>query len=411
MQRAAPSVVVLAVLVLAPLASLAAVQKIPKRPKLDAGADTNHARTYYDHGLRVIQNRPDEAADAFYWATRLDPGWAEPLYARRYALLMARPRFLVQYMTSRNRRFYQSKEVLTVDSLLLRARMLNPYLIRDLDRTFVVAYLTALVEQNLQRQGYRPGEIPRSEISFYMEQSLQSGSPWTRAWLAASERRFPEALELYRKALAQNKDDAADIHAERAHVFFLIGNDDSARVEMELALGDLRKADAEEFVRVYNSKAVFEHSIGMIHERRRDFAAARAAYGRALEEDLAYYPAHVRLGLLALVGGDTTTALSEFALAVEIQGDEPSLRYTYGAVLAEVAKHAEATEQLKKAVELEPLYAAPYYLLGRVAELAQQPGEALRHYETFIARAHARDGNLASARARMSALTAVAGKP
>jgi tetratricopeptide (TPR) repeat protein len=397
---------------LAMVAPLPAQKKVPKRPRLEAGSDTNHAGTYYSHGLRVLERRPDEAADAFYWAARLDPGWAQPFYARRIALLMADQHFLVRYWTSTNRRFNMSKEVLSIDSLELRALMLNPYVIRELDRQFVLAFLTASWEQYLQRMGYRPDQVSRSELTFYIERTLQAdASVWTKARLAASERRFPEALELYRKALKQNKDDAAEIHEQRARIFFLIGNDDSARVEMELALDDLRKQDATEFVRLYISKAVLEHSIGMIHERRSDLAAARDAYGRALQEDLSYYPAHVRLGLLALATGDTATASTEFALAVEIRGDDASVRYTYGTVLAHLGKLDEAAEHLRKAVALEPFYAAPYYALGRVSEAAGKPAEALAHYQDFVARAYGRHAELADARARVTALTAVAGKP
>ena len=413
MRHAGLSLVLYSVVALAPLAPLPGLQKTPKRPKLAAGADTNHAGTYYSHGLRTIEQRPDEAANAFYWAMRLEPGWAQPYYARRLALLMAKPHMMVQYMTSRNRRFYESKDVLSLDSLELRALMLNPYVIRDLDREYIVAFLTAYAEQNLLRRGYRPGEIPRNELAYYIERSLQSeSSSRERAYLAASERRFGEALELYGKALGQTKSSAgrAYLHSRRGHVFFLIGSDDSARVEMERALEELRKREDDEFVRVYNSKAVLEHSIGMIHERRRDVRAARDAYGRALQEDLSYYPAHVQLGLLAIAEGDTTTGLSELALAVEIEGNEPSLRYTCGAVLLHIGKVEEAAQHLRKVVELEPFYAAPHHLLARAAEAALKPGEALQHYQAFIARTHGRDADLAGARARVSALTAMAGK-
>jgi tetratricopeptide (TPR) repeat protein len=290
--------------------------------------------------------------------------------------------------------------------------MLNPYVLRDLDRTYIMAFLTAWWEQELQRQGYRPGDISRQAIRFEIERDLQTeSSAGTRAWLAASERRFAEALEYYRKAIERSKDGAVRLHARRGHVFYLIGNDDSARVEMESALAGLRKEESSEFVYLYDSKAVLEHSIGMIHERRGNLAAAREAYGRALQEDLSYYPAHARLGLLALEARDTTTALSEFALAIELRGNEPSLRYVYGQVLAAVSKFDEANEQLRKTVELEPLYAAPYYLLGRLAEAAKQSGEASTQYQAFVVRAHSRDANLPDARARLSALTDLAGNP
>jgi hypothetical protein len=54
----------------------------PKRPRLAAGADTNDARAYYDHGLAKIERDPAEAADAFYWATRINPGVADAYYGQ-----------------------------------------------------------------------------------------------------------------------------------------------------------------------------------------------------------------------------------------------------------------------------------------------------------------------------------------
>ena len=64
-----------------------AAQNVPARPPLD-GADTNHAAAYYQYGLSVLAQDPFKAADAFYWASRIDPTWAQPLYAGRIAYLM-----------------------------------------------------------------------------------------------------------------------------------------------------------------------------------------------------------------------------------------------------------------------------------------------------------------------------------
>ncbi|MGH7568993.1 MAG: hypothetical protein ACREL9_08505 [Gemmatimonadales bacterium] len=295
--------------------------KVPERPKLDAGADTNHAPTYYGYGLEVIETKPDEAAAAFYWATRLDPSWAQPLYARRIALLLSDRSLLFRYI-----RRPESPEARSVDSLELRARMLNPFVIRDLD--FLL----------------------RSTASL-----------WIQARRAASQHQFSEALDLYRMALSRYKNDAASILVERGHLFYVIGKDDSARVAMELALEHLREREAKEVVHSYESKAVLEHSIGMIHERKNNREAAREAYGRALQEDLGYYPAHVRLGMMALAAGDTVTALSELALAVEIKRDEPVVLTIYGSILAQADKFEEAERSLGEAVELEPYYPAPHW--------------------------------------------------
>ena len=79
---------------------LAAAQSRPdvKRPRLDSGADTNDARAYYDRGVYLLERDPETAANAFFWATRLEPGWAEALYARRIAGLMANQNLLIGYM-------------------------------------------------------------------------------------------------------------------------------------------------------------------------------------------------------------------------------------------------------------------------------------------------------------------------
>src|SRR6266853_300071 len=64
----------------------------PKRPKLDAGRDTNSAGAYHQHGMLQLAKRPQVAADAFYWAARLEPSIAEPWYGRWCALLLAMQR-------------------------------------------------------------------------------------------------------------------------------------------------------------------------------------------------------------------------------------------------------------------------------------------------------------------------------
>src|SRR5438046_8186844 len=61
----------------------------PRRPRLPAGVDTNNARAYYDYGLAKLDRDPEDAADAFYWAIRINPTLADPYYARRSVLLLS----------------------------------------------------------------------------------------------------------------------------------------------------------------------------------------------------------------------------------------------------------------------------------------------------------------------------------
>jgi len=178
---------------------------------------------------------------------------------------------------------------------------------------------------------------------------------------------------------------------------------------MKLAVNALREKDLKDFVYFYESKAVLEHSIGLIDERQTRLAPAREAYGRALQEDLNYYPAHVRLGMLALARNDTVTALRELDLAAQIRGDDPWVQTTYGVTLAQTGHLADAEAHLRKAVELEPLYAAPYYVLGRVAEMAGRAPDAIAHYRAYLAHARAKDSRVAEVQRRLKNLAAPLG--
>ncbi|HYD51896.1 MAG TPA: hypothetical protein VEA99_04690, partial [Gemmatimonadaceae bacterium] len=59
---------------------LPAQSRVPLRPRLVAGADTNDAASYYAAGITLIERDPKTAADAFYWATRLEPTHADAFY-------------------------------------------------------------------------------------------------------------------------------------------------------------------------------------------------------------------------------------------------------------------------------------------------------------------------------------------
>src|SRR3989442_266752 len=362
------SLVASILITLPPAALQAQGGKVPKRPKLEAGADTNFASAYYEYGVSMIEQDPERAAAAFYWAARLNPAWAPPLYARRVALLMA-------------------------------------------DRRLLVAYLRALVQDELRQSGDQMDAGQSTRFDYYMERYLRNNArERVRASMAMSEGRVPDALELYRKAIPQERDDEAWIHVERARAFHMLGNEDSTRAELAQGLEKLRKKDQKAFVFVYESKALLEQCIGLTYELKAQFEPAREAYGRALQEDLSYYPAHIRLGSVALAVGDTTSALSEMDLAVQVKPDDPWVRATYGATLAQIGRAADAAVQLRKAVDLEPFYPGPYYLLGRVAEMLGKRAEAADDYRGYLAHTSSQDVRVPDVKQRLAALGPVTGE-
>ncbi len=114
----------------------------PKRPKLDAGRDTNSAGAYHQHGMLHLGKRPQVAADAFYWAARLDPSVAEPWYGRWCALLLAMQRRDMFALMNDDSRY--SKEVTSIDSLRYEALLREPLIYTKLDAVLVRDFFSAV---------------------------------------------------------------------------------------------------------------------------------------------------------------------------------------------------------------------------------------------------------------------------
>lgn len=379
------------------VASAAVAQKEPKRPSLAAGTDTNNARAYYNYALQVLKDDPDKAADALYWTTRLDPTWADGFYARRVALLLSDTHRLEKYWSG-DRRTLQSRDVQQIDSLFYHALTLNPFVSQTLDRQLFEA-----IADDIAAQYERQGGATSTEVRYAIDQEMRTAPPATRAWLAYGDGRFDDALRLYAEAI-HSDDRNGPLRVDRARVFAQMNQNDSALAELNLAITDLRKRDKKDLIYVYQSKALTEQSVGAIYQRMGNAAAAKEAFGRALEEDLSYYPAHMQLAYMAIDANDTTTALSEMDLAVQIEANDPATRYVYGFALAATGKAADAEVQLRKSMELDKVYAAPHFMLAYALEQEGKAADALAEYQRYLAMASLTDPRRATAEGRVAAL-------
>lgn len=382
------------------------VARTPEPLALPVGGDANSAFAYYQLGLNLLESDPLRAADAFHYASRLDPLWGTPIYARRIALFLSNMSAYERY-TRGERWVVQAPGVVRLDSLYLRALVLNPFLPRTEDAHAVREVIVYRIVQDLQTQ-YPTATIDEGRIRYELDIYLQRADEATRAWLAQSEGRYVEASGLYRKAL-ERRSATPYMRADLARVLLLAGRAEESRTEMLRALAELRERDEDELVRVYESKALYEHSVGLILESLQDTDGARSSYSRALEEDLSFHPAHVRLAELALLEGDTLTAISEIGLAAEIRPDDPGVHFARGRILESVSATDEAADALRRAIELEPLFAAPYLALGRVLEERGETGPAAEHYRTFLQRAALTDDGRGEASSRLARLEQAAG--
>ena len=334
----------------------------PHRPALEAGADTNDWEAYYDVGLTLARSRPDRAAAAFWWASRLAPERAEPLYALWVESWLERRALFLAYMNGHG---VDSPETRSVDSLQTLALIRDPFV----HQGFVRVLQAAKADEELGAGSWK-----------------WNASPETVAWLDYTEGRFDRAAASFAKAI-RKEPERLDLHVARARALAGQLRLDSATAELVWVLDAMRRADRTRLVYVYDSKAMFEYSVGTLQARRKDYAAARAAFARAVEEDITFHAAHAEMAKLAYFEGDTAGAVREFEAAVSVAPSDPVVAYDFGAMLLAAKRAPEAVEQLRRAVALAPDYAAARYNLAIALESTGHADEAINQYAAFVVRA------------------------
>lgn len=379
----------------------------PRRPQLPVGADTNSADAYFRLGRDLVGVRPRQAADAFWWASQIDPASADALYGRYAALLLTDPERLARYFVW-DPRTRSHPQVMAIDSLYRRALRLDPFLRPQFERDLVVMFMAVLFS--------RGRDVRATLAVMNPEVLLREAPPGMRGRLLAADGRVVEALRAYDEALRRSErrgsEPAGFLRQERARLFALAGNDSMALVELRHAL-DAAAEEEEGDELVYFSpetRASLEYSLGLIQERAGDVDAARETYLRALVADLSYAPAHVRLGALALAQGDTATVARELATAAEVDPDDAPTRLAHATVLAALSRLPEAEAELVAATRLAPHYADPWILLGSVRGWRGE-GDAVAAYGGFLQRARADDPRRGPVEAAVAAAQAPAPRP
>jgi Tfp pilus assembly protein PilF len=347
-------------------------QSPPRRPKLPADADTNDAQAYYDYG---VQPNVDwkKTHDADYWAWRLEPYDTGYLYAMYLALWYRQPAQWREEHDAGASYVVKSKEARQIDSVFTELLMRDPF--------------------------------PHLRYSCLFDEELDRDQDKVYVGLVHYQYHcYDQANAAFGKALTKDPS-LLFLHMYRARGFFYRQHYDSTAVVLNILLDSLRARDLAYLTQTYNSKAMLEYMVGIAETRRRNWDGARVALGRALTEDLAFYPAHAALARLELNLNNPTAAITEYELAVGLKGDDGVLRHEYGYALLENDRDADAETQLREAIRLEPYWALPHFNLA-VALASQGKRElAVSEYEAFIARCPKRLGSQAAdARSRIERL-------
>lgn len=389
---------------------------IPARPGIGVNADTNDAKAYYAWGTARLSASAEEAARAFYWAARIDPSWADAYYAEWAARQMSEPHRLDLYLKG-DKGVRRSSEIRAIDSLYLRAVRLNPFLIRRYEgmmyeqsnafggTTTTVGRLetvntTTVDSSMIPGPGF--GMPPRPTAGTPTRRG--SSSVYAKPWIAYSMQNYPRALQDWAALLPSSKDRSV-IFAQRGWIFALVASYDSAAAQLRQAAAEWR-ADEKDYVgTVFQSRAIYDFSLGLALERMDHPDSARMAYQRSLDADSADAAPHVRLSALAFATGDTAAALRELSSATRVQPQDAVIAYLNGSTLVRVGRDSGAVAELRRAEALDPWYAAPRILLALIYDAQGKNAEAIAEFRAFIGIASEKNALLPRARERLAALT------
>ena len=354
-------------------ADLSAQGTHPKRPRLPSDADTNDAAVYFAWGSNQAQ-MPNEAGAAFYWAERLDPSESAYLLARYRAIWTQQTPQWRRWYLAGNKSTLSSKPAKLLDSLEERLRLRDPF-----------------------------PQLPL-EYCYKYPEIARMGDGLTRALVYFDVGCHREAALEFETALAEHPEEV-EFRLWWARALVTTDRYADAAVQVQIVLDSLRARDAATLRYGYESKEYLEYVIAEVHRRRRDYRAAVAGYGRALAENLGFYPAHVRLAELARQQKRPFEAAREYAAALEAGGDHAVLHHDYGVVLLENGNPAEAETHLRRALELEPYWASAHFHLARALDTLGRGDDAGQRYRTFLTHAAKKMVKLrGEAEARLTAL-------
>ncbi len=347
------------------------------RPRLADTADTNDPLAYYRLGDSLRDRRPGIADRAFYWATRLDPTFADAYFARWR--LLRRDYTQREMPDGSIRDIYRVKPSIAAatDSLLSIAIAYSPFL----DGAF---------------------DIPMSIVN--MSERTASRDPTLAGMRAFGLRDYRTAVTQWSKAMSEDPKQAM-LHIPRAHAWVRLQEPDSAIADLTQLAQRLETVAHDSLMKAYYSKEFLYYAIGMLHGGRGRYPEARAAFEQALAENLGFYMAHARLSGTLVALNDTATALSELETAILIRPDDPLVLMYDGNLLVHSGRVAEGEKRILAAVRADSDFALPHIFLGVAAEARHDTAAARAQYAEYLARAPRNAPERAWARSHLASLT------
>jgi tetratricopeptide (TPR) repeat protein len=402
----------------------------PARPRIilhtgdTASIDTNDARAYYVAGMAVTARR-EAAAAAFYWASRVDPSWSQPLY-QRWSLL----------------RLYATSPAMRggIDSLLIAAFDRDPFFRDNLylrnKATVESLAVTQAVAAARCVTRYDPMQImPRPQLGEWNCDSWYSwpayleirrctdpaaeGCAWptgrvydrsTEWYVAYGNTDYAAASRLLARRI-KARPDSIVYYYRRAKAQFFLSQYDSAAATLRGGITRMERPRSKAARGWFFTPAEFAYAIGIVRQTQGQDSAARAAFHESVTLEPRLAMGHLHVATAALAAHDTATAIAEGRLAADIRPDDPVVQLVLGYTLLNAGQTADAATHLDAAIAADSAYALPYLYLGEARLLQHDTAGAAAALGGFLSRARRDDTHRRTASAQLAALEAVPAAP
>ncbi|HEY2470802.1 MAG TPA: tetratricopeptide repeat protein [Terracidiphilus sp.] len=227
-----------------------------------------------------------------------------------------------------------------------------------------------------------------------------------RGLILYQKEQFPQAIDAFTKAAAEDPDDHESIEMHgvslfrQGHIQEAIPLLEKARVGVQsanidpeyvlaLCYADVQRYDDSRhaFAKQYgfepdSAEAYLLAGRQFLRRELRDEAGAEAT--KALELNPSLPLAHELLGEVALSRADLQTAIREFEAERKINPLNPDLYDRLGDAYLRAGQYSDALQSLNRAVLLEPQATGPYILLGEALLRLKQPIQALHYLDHAV---------------------------
>jgi tetratricopeptide (TPR) repeat protein len=388
-----------------------------------ASIDTNDARVYFAAGMAYSSHfTPPRAANAaFYWASRVDPSWSQPLY-QRWSLL----RFYARTPATRDEidplvvaaferdpffrdnlylRQKATAESLAVTTAVAEARCVNR---RD---PIVIIPLPALGELHCDEPGAWNAYLELRQCADPGAQTCPwpVGSVYDRSklwYVAYGDTNYALASRLLARRIKASPDSMA-YYYRRAKAQFFLSQYDSATATLRGAITRMERPASNATRGSFFTPAEFAYAIGIIRQTQGQDSAARAAFQESVRLDPGLVMSHLHLAAVALSASDTATAIAEGRLAAAARPDDPVVQLMLGYTLLTAGHTADAATHLDAAVAADSAYALPYLYLGEARLLQHDTTGTAAALDGFLSRARRDDTHRLTVSAQLAALGGV----